>query len=34
MSITTEKATIQVSFSKEKLDALKFYMCYSANYSL
>lgn len=26
MSITTEKATIQVSFSKEKLDALKFYM--------
>lgn len=26
MSITTEKATIQMSFSKEKLDALKFYM--------
>lgn len=26
MSITTEKSTIQVSFSKEKLDALKFYM--------
>ena len=26
MSTTTEKATIQVSFSKEKLDALKFYM--------
>jgi hypothetical protein len=26
MSITTEKSTIQVRFSKEKLDALKFYM--------
>lgn len=26
MSVTTEKATIQVSFPKEKLDALKFYM--------
>ena len=26
MSITTEKATIQVSFPKEKLNALKFYM--------
>lgn len=26
MSITTEKTTLQVSFSKEKLEALKFYM--------
>lgn len=26
MSITTEKSTIKVSFSKGKLDALKFYM--------
>ena len=26
MSITLEKTTIQVSFSKEKLEALKFYM--------
>lgn len=26
MSITTEKATIQVCFPKEKLNALKFYM--------
>jgi len=26
MSITTEKTTLQVSFPKEKLEALKFYM--------
>jgi len=26
MSVTAEKATIQVSFPKDKLDALKFYM--------
>lgn len=26
MSMTNEKATLQVSFSKEKLDAMKFYM--------
>ena len=26
MSITTEKTILQVSFSKEKLEALKFYM--------
>lgn len=26
MSVTTEKATLQVSFPKEKLEALKFYM--------
>jgi len=26
MSITTEKTTLQVSFLKEKLEALKFYM--------
>lgn len=26
MSVTTEKATIQLSFSKEKLEAMKFYM--------
>lgn len=26
MSITTEKATLQVSFPQEKLEALKFYM--------
>ncbi len=26
MSVTAEKATIQVSFPKDKLDAIKFYM--------
>ena len=26
MSISTEKATLQVTFQKEKLEALRFYM--------